>query len=138
MKIKYDASLMQMMNTFSSITKAELKDCFLDNRGSLVYVVKESQLGKALGRNAQKVRSLERATNRKIKIVEFNPDLIRFIRNFIYPLRAGRIDLEDKTVIIEPSDLKTRGKLIGRAAQNLREIEASVKRYFDIDEIKVM
>lgn len=138
MKIKYDASLMQFMNVFASMTGAELKDCFIDQKGLLVFVVREAQIGRAIGKDGFRVRRIEAALNRKIKIVEFNPDLVAFIKNMIYPLRAAEVTVDSGRVVIQPADLTTRGLLIGRAAQNLRNLEYCVRRYFEIEEIRVI
>jgi transcription termination/antitermination protein NusA len=138
LKITYDANLMQFMNIFSSVTNAELKDCFYDQTQTLVFVVKENELGKAIGKRGFKVRLLDKALNRKIKIVEFNPDVVQFIKNVVYPIETKSIELKEKTVIIEALDSHSRGFLIGRAAQHLRNFEFIVKRYFDITEIRVL
>ena len=57
--------------------------------------------------------------------------------NLITPLKAKDIKLDNRIVTINGADTKTKGLLIGRSAQNLRNYENIVKRYFDIDEIKV-
>jgi transcription termination/antitermination protein NusA len=137
-KISYDANLMHFMSVFSSIVGAEPKDCFYDQFNMLTFVVQEHDFGKAIGKQGSKVRMLERALNRKIKIVEFNPDVIRFIKNVVYPLETRSEELRDKTVVLEAADSRNRGLLIGRAAQNLRNFESIVKRYFDIEQLRVM
>lgn len=128
---------MHFMSAFNSITRAGLKDCFLDDHDVLVYIVKENELGKAVGKKGFKVRMLEKATNRKIKILEFNPDLLTFVRNTIYPLKISNIEEKDGIVRMEAADSQNRGLLIGRAASNLRNFENIVKRYFNIKELRV-
>lgn len=125
------------MSLFAKITRATLKDCFLDNYNLLTFIVKEGEMGKAIGKKGFKVKLLEKSMNRKIKIVEFNPDMLSFTRNIIFPLRTKSIEGDEKIIIIEAIDSKTRGLLIGRSAENLRNYEKIVKRYFNIDEIKV-
>jgi len=137
LKIKYDIKLMHFMSLFAKITHASLKDCFLDKYNLLTFIVNENEIGKAIGKKGFKVKLLEKSMNRKIKIVEFNPDMLSFTRNIIYPLRTKNIEGNEKVIIIEAMDSKTRGLLIGRGAENLRNYEGIVKRYFDISEIKV-
>ena len=86
MKIKYDMVLMKSMDFFASITGAKLEDCFLDQLDMLTFVVKQNDMGKAIGKDGQKVKMLERALNRNIKIVEFNPQPLLFIQNLIYDI----------------------------------------------------
>jgi len=138
-KIKYNMELMGLMNIFQQTTRANLKDCFIDSNSLLTFVVEQNEIGRAIGRNAINIKMLEKAFNRKIKIIEYNPELERFIENLIYPLKVMSVTVQEDTIILEPTDSKTRGYLIGRSASNLRNYEEIVKRYFDnIKEIKVV
>ncbi len=137
-KIKYDLNLMKFMSFFESITKAKLKDCFFDKNEMLVFLVEENQIAKAIGKKGINVKNIRQKINRKIKIVEFNPNLETFVANLISPLSAKEIKIDDKVITIVGPDTKTKGLLIGRSGQNLRNYEEIVKRYFDINEIKVI
>ena len=103
-----------------------------------MFVVNPGELSRAVGRGGYNVRNLEKALNRKIKIVEFNPGVSGFIRGLIFPLRADEISEEGGIVIMQSPDTKTRGLLIGRGAQNLRRFETIAQRYFKIKQIKVI
>ena len=126
------------MSLFNSITQARLKDYFVDVNGLPVFVVQQSEIGKAVGKKGANVRLLEDKLNRKIKIIEFNPDMVKFAKNLVYPIKLENIEVEGKNLILTPVDKKSRGLLIGRAAKNLRNIENIIKRYFEIDEVKVI
>jgi N utilization substance protein A len=125
------------MSIFENVTRAELKDCFIDKNDNLVFIVREDQIGKAIGKQGTNVKRLKQLLNRKIKIVEFNSNLIQFIKNLVYPLTLKEIRDDDGIVILVGNDTKTRGLLIGREAQNLRSLETTVRRYFTVEEIKV-
>lgn len=126
------------MSLFNSITQAKLKDYIVDDNGQSIFIVEQNDIGKAIGKKASNVKLLENKLNRKIKIVEFNPEVLQFIKNIVFPLKLQNVELEDKTVKIEAPDTKTRGLLIGRSAKNLRNIEKIIKRYFDIEEVKII
>jgi len=51
---------------------------------------------------------------------------------------SGISEDEMGIVTIAGPDSKTKGLLIGRNAQNLRNLEANVRRYFEVKEIKVV
>lgn len=138
MKIKYDLNLMKFMSFFESLTNTRLKDCFIDKNSLLVFVVKENEIAKAIGKKGVNVRNIKEKLNRKIKIVEFNPHLETFVGKLINPLKAKEINVDDNVVTITGPDTKTKGLLIGRNGQNLRNYEEIVNRYFDIKEIKVI
>ena len=136
-RIKYDFNLIKFISMFESLTNASVKDCF--NQGDkLVFVVKENQIGKALGKGGSNIKRLENSFKKKIRIIEFNPDLFQFIKNVVYPLKVSDIAEEEGVITITPIDSKTRGYLIGRAAVNLRNTEDIVKRYFEFKELKVV
>jgi transcription termination/antitermination protein NusA len=138
LKITYDMQLMAFMSAFTNATGVSPKDCLYDSFNLLTFVVPEGDMGKALGKGGRNVKYLERDLNRKIKIVEFNPDVSQFVRNVVYPVETRLVEQQDKQIMIEAADLRSRGLLIGRAAQNLRNYESIVKRYFDISELRVM
>lgn len=139
MKAKYDLETLQLMTLFEKITRSKLKDCFT-NKDKLFFVVQHGELKKALGPKKENVQKLVKATNRNIKIVEFNPDVLEFTKNLMYPLKMEDISMvEDGVIVIKGTDTKTKGLMIGARAQNLRGYEAMVQKYFDnIKEIKVV
>lgn len=137
-RIKYDASLMKTMSLFETVTMTKLKDCFVDNNSLLIFVVDPTMISKAIGRNGQNVKRLERMLNRKIKIVEFNPSLTQFVRNLVYPLNVKDVEEEEGVVKITGPDTRTKGLLIGKNSQNIKNYTQIVKRYFDIKDMKVV
>ncbi|MBW2966806.1 NusA-like transcription termination signal-binding factor [Candidatus Woesearchaeota archaeon] len=136
-KIKYDINLMKFISMFETITRAQVKDCF-EIGERLVFVVKEGNIGKALGKGGSNVKRLERMLKKKLRIIEFNPDLIQFIKNVVFPSKVKEIVEEDKIITITPLDSETRGYLIGRGAVNLNVTKEIVRRYFEITDIKVI
>jgi N utilization substance protein A len=136
-RIKYDFSLIKFISLFESMTRASVKDCFTqDDR--IIFIVRENQIGLALGKGGSNIRRLEAVLKKKIKIAEFSPDLLQFIRNIEYPLEIKDIAEKDGIVTITPPDSRTRGYLIGRAAVNLRNAEEMVRRYFEVKSIRVL
>jgi N utilization substance protein A len=138
-KILYTQELMGVMALFDKITHVSLKDCFEDsNNHLLTFVVSHEDLGRAVGKHAVCVKRLEEILKKKIKIIGFHPDVKEFVRYVIYPLRVASVDIEGSVILIKDEDRKTKSLLIGRNAQNLRNTESIVQRYFsNITEIKV-
>jgi N utilization substance protein A len=138
MKITYDANSMKLMSMFENMTGAKVKDCF-ENKGAVVFVVEEGEIGKALGKKASNVRRMEGLLKKRIRIIEYNPDIIRFVSNVIMPNRAKDITYNEGIITIVPEDSQSRGYLIGRAAEVLRNNESIVQRYFsEVKEMKVV
>ena len=136
-KIKYDVNLLGLMSTFEKITRAKLADCFIDDNELLTFIVEKNNLRRAVGKSGSTVKKLERLMKRKIKVVENSSEMLKFIQNYIYPLKVDDIRQEDNIVVMTSQDTKTKGLLIGRQAKNLRNLERVVKRYFEVEEIKV-
>jgi len=135
-KIVYDETAMKFMVLFETMTKANLKDCIINDE-IIFFIVEENQIAKAIGKQGSNIRNLQKALKRRIKIVEYSNDLIKFINNFIYPIKAKEVINEDGVIKIMTPDIESRGILIGKSATNLRSFESIVKRYFQITEIKI-
>ena len=137
LKITFDTEILKFMALFENLTRSKLKDCFFD-REKLVFLVDPGEMGKALGKNKTHVIRLEKMLKRKVKIVEFSPERMQFITNYLAPLKILNIKEEGDLVTVTGADTKTKGLIIGIKAQNLRNLEKIVGKYFTIQEIKVI
>src|SRR3989344_6152221 len=130
-KILFDNELIKIMSMFTQITGVPVKDCFFDET-KMTFIIPSGNIRQALGQNNFNLRKLEDRFKKKIRMVEFQPDMIKFIKNMILPFKVDDIILlDDKTVILKSEDQKTKGLIIGKNARNLRALETNVKRYFD-------
>jgi transcription termination/antitermination protein NusA len=137
MRIKYDFALMKIISLFTSVTHADVKDCFED-RGGFTFVVPAGQAGKAIGKAGANIKKLELKLKKKVRVVEFNPDKMQCIQNFIKPLNVDEVEeREDGVIVLKSRDTHIKSLLIGRNAVNLRALEENVRRYFEVKEIKV-
>jgi len=136
-KIKYNIDLMKYISLFESLTNAQVKDC-IENELQIIFIVNENEIGKAIGKNGINAKKISNLIKKPIKIVEFSSDVSQFIKNFVYPVQIKEVRNQDNLVTIVGPDTKTRGMLIGRDAKNLETLKSVVKRYFTINDIKVM
>ena len=136
-KIKFDIDAMKIMSLFENMTGANLKDCII-SEGLIIFIVKDGEIGKAIGKKGMNIRKLEYSLKKKIKIAEYNENLAQFIENLVYPAKVREVKQEEKLITITAADSQSRGLIIGRGASILRNYESIVKRYFDIEEIKVV
>ena len=127
---------MKIISIFESITGAKLKDCILNER--LVFIVEENEIGKAIGKRGINIKRLENMLKKKIRVVEFNHDILQFIKNLLYPLQIANIENNDGLITITGPDTKTKALIIGRNKQNLNNLIEVVKRYFNVKDIKVV
>ncbi len=137
-RIKYDTALIQAMALFEKVTGTTVRDLIVDRTSALVFVVEQHEAGRAIGRGGSTLRRLQELLKRKIKIVEFDPDITQFVRNLLYPLRVKAVRLDGDAVVIEGTDRENRALVIGKDRQNLKQHEGIVRRHFTVSELKVV
>ena len=133
MKKKFDIQLMGFITTFERLTGAHAKDIFYDKDKRLVFIVNHGEAGKAIGKKGSNINKLSYMIKKNIKIIEYNDDLIAFVKNIIEPLKADSYELEGEQLVIKSVSKTVKAALIGRDRANLKQLNAIVKRYFPID-----
>jgi NusA-like KH domain protein len=136
-KIVYNAESLKVMTLFENVTRVRVKDYFLDDNELMNFVVDEVMLGKAIGKQAANVKKLEAMFKKKIKIVGFNPSPRKFLKNLLYPLQV-EVEGEEEILMVKANDQKTKSFVIGRNQANLKNNLEILKKYFKINEIKVI
>lgn len=131
-----NAETLQLFSYFEMLTRVKLKDCIIKDE-IVIFIVDPNMLGKAVGKNGITVKKIELKLQKKVRIIEYNPQLERFIKNAVYPAKIKEITENEGIVTVIPEDLLNRGVLIGRNGKNLRNTEEIIKRFFNIQEIKV-
>lgn len=93
---------------------------------------------KAVGKKAFNVQKITKLINKKIKIVEYNVDPVKFINSFVSPIDVENVEFIDNVINLRVKTAKDKGLLIGRNGQNLENIKKIMDYYFKIKEIKVL
>ena len=135
-KIIFDATILKYMSIFSTTTRIQPRDCINDENGVL-FVVPSGDIARAIGSGGSHIRRIENILKKRVRVVEYEDNLIAFIEKLSYPARIKEIRQDEEIVSITALDNESRGKLIGRNAANLRRMESIAKRYFPLKEIKV-
>jgi N utilization substance protein A len=146
--IKIDRESMELISLFNNISGAIIKDCLIfrnqeHNTEVIIFLVKEEDVGKAIGKAGEHVKDLKSKLNKKIDVIAFSENLNHFIQNILQTTKNSIVvqDIEikesrnlKKTVIItvRPQD---RGKAIGKEGSMIRKIKEIIIRYFDVDNV---
>ena len=146
--IKIDRKSMELISLFNNISGAIIKDCMMFknqeyNSEVIIFLVKEEDVGKAIGKAGEHVKDLKAKLNKKVDVIAFSENLDRFIQNILQTTKNSivvqNIEIKEsrnlkKTVIItvRPQD---RGKAIGKEGSMIRKIKELVLRYFDVDNV---
>jgi len=133
--MKLDIKTIGYINIFEQVTRAKVKDCFVDD--GLVFVVQEGFLGKAIGKKGENVKKLAEKFKQKIRIIGFNSDVAKFVQNLLFPIKGYEIRKEDDKVVISCEEMKLKGQIYGRDRSNLKWINSMVNRYFKDIEVVI-
>ena len=134
-KIKLDTDSMRFLAMFEGLTGAMVKDCIV-NANRVVFIVKESQAGLAIGRSGSNIISLQNKIKKKVEVVEFSDDPIKFASNIFYPAELTNSYVSEnssgkKILYLNPKSDK------GLVRAKVRYALDLIQRYHKIDIIKV-
>lgn len=130
--MRLDIFSIQNMTLFENVTGAKVKDFFEDGN-VFVFVIEEGSIKKAV----VSLKKVEGLVKKKIRIIGFSSDPVKFINNLLYPLKVEDINKEEDKIVIKCSDSKIKGRIFGRDKENLKKIEGLMKKYYNINEVIV-
>lgn len=143
MGIKISTDEIKYIGLFESMTGATVKDCiFEDNKNKIVYVVKEGDMGLAIGKNGTNAQKVKETLNKPIDIIEYSEDPVKFIKNIIWPVKVKSIHVSErkdgKKIAILDINKKDKGLVIGKEGKNINRIKNLLKRHHNLDDIMIM
>jgi len=120
-----------------------VRDCIIDDDfNRLIFMIKEGDVGTAIGRRGKNIALLEKMTGKKHEIIEFSEDPAQFIKNALKPARVKEIRITERpdgrtmaVVSVEPKD---KGVAIGKNGKNAERIRFLAKRYFQINNVSIV
>jgi N utilization substance protein A len=140
--IKLTGEEMRFIALFESITGAAVTDCILnEGRDRVIFIVKEGNVGMAIGKGGKNIHLLERMTNKKLEIIEYSDDPAVFIRNALKPAHINEIRITERpdgnSIAVVAVDPRDKGVAIGRNGRNAERIRLLAKRYFRIQNVSI-
>ncbi|RUM47782.1 MAG: NusA-like transcription termination signal-binding factor [Hyperthermus sp.] len=139
--IRLTAEEMRYIALLQDITGAIARDCVVDqDSNKIIFVVRPGDAGKAIGRRGSNINKLRRILNKDIEVVEHAENLETMVKNIFSPARILSIRLTNRNgkkilyVTVDPSD---KGRAIGRGGRKVYTARLLLKRYFDVDDIKI-
>ena len=129
--MKLDLKTLGYIKIFENYTGASVKDCFVQG-GNLNFIVKTGNIGRAIGKKGINIKMLGGKFKRPIRVLEFNDDVVKFVKNLIYPINVN-VEKRGTKVVIVTEDTKTKGFLFGRDKSKLKVMQEILDRYFKIE-----
>ena len=140
--IKFTSHEMRYIALFQSITGATVKDCIVDNDlNRIIFVVKEGQIGMAIGKKGKNIHILEKMTGKKHEVIEHSDNPTQFIKNALKPAKVDEVRISErmdgKTIAVISVNPKDKGVAIGKNGRNAERIRFLAKRYFQIQNVSI-
>jgi N utilization substance protein A len=139
MGIKLGSDEMRYIALFESLTGASVLDCVIfEKEGKLVFVVKEGDMGLAIGKGGSKVQRAKQIMGKSIEVVEYSDDPVRFIKNALSPAKVMGVNIVEregkKFAHVEVED-KDKGLAVGRGGRNIQRAKVLALRHHGIEDI---
>lgn len=140
--IRLTTKEMRYIALFESITGASVRDCIVDDEQSrIIFVVKEGDIGLAIGKGGKNIHLLERMTGKKHEIIEHSANPQQFIRNALKPAHVSEIRITErpdgKSIAVVSVSPRDKGVAIGKNGRNAERIRLLAKRYFQIQNVSI-
>lgn len=122
------------ISLFEQLTGAVATDCVITESG-VVFVVKEGEIGRAIGKNGASINRVRSAFGRQVTVVEKASELSAFVANIFSSIKV-KVDMRqagEKPIAIVKVDAKDRGNAIGRNGERIKTARMLVERHFGAD-----
>jgi N utilization substance protein A len=139
MRLKLDQETLALSSVLERVSHVKVKDCFRDEDNTTFYfVVDQGDVGKAIGKGGMNIRAIQQELGKRVKIIGFSDNIEEFVKSFVYPLSVKEVAVINNFAEIRDDNRKTKSLLIGRDGKNLRLLNRAVKRFFNVEEVKVV
>ncbi|HEV8289892.1 MAG TPA: NusA-like transcription termination signal-binding factor [Candidatus Norongarragalinales archaeon] len=131
---------LQVIALLEQNTGAHAKDAILTD-DSIIYVVQQGELGKAIGKQGQNIAKMKKITDKKVEVVEAAEDINAFVKNLFTPVEIKAMNVQDregKKVIVLEVDPANKGLAIGKGGEKIKRARMLVKRLFEYDDLKIL
>jgi len=140
--IRFTGREMRYIALFESITGATAKDCIVDDElNRIIFIVKEGDIGAAIGKGGKNIHLLERMTGKRHEIIEHSENPAQFIKNALKPARVNEIRITERpdgsTIAVVAVSSRDKGVAIGKNGRNAERIRFLAKRYFQIQNVSI-
>jgi len=137
-KIKYTTDDLLTISAFEKLTKAPVVDYI--NGGDVVYfLIDKVPVSAVIGKNGSKIKEVEKVMGKKVKVFRYSRDLKKFVKNLLL-IDVKDIKIlknNDKIIVKAKVDKKYRPMIIGREGKNIKMIREFLRRWFNVEDIKL-
>lgn len=138
-EVTFDEQTMQYVALFQDLTRTTVVDC-VDAADKLIFVVKEGDIGKAIGKKGEHAAKLKRLMNKDIHVVEYSDQPEKFVANVFRNYDVKKVDIEQRGDVTHATvtvDASKKGRAIGKEGRNLRVARDLIARHHPIQSVSV-
>ena len=138
-EVKLSMDGIRYIALFEQITGAGARDCYEDTENNrLLFVVKNGDMGLAIGKGGEHINNLKKAINKSIEIIEHSDDPLIFIKNAFHPIILKNINIkiiDGKRIAYVEVPTKEKGLAIGRDGKNIEKVKKLSLRHHNINDV---
>jgi N utilization substance protein A len=136
-EIRLTAESIQHIALFENLTRAKILDCIPEEE-RLVYVVKQGDMGLAIGKNGENINRVKKALDKPIELVEYSDDPVTFLKNAFGPVSVSSVNIINKNgkrlAYVEVPN-KEKGLAIGRNGKNIEKVKILARRHHNLEDV---
>ncbi|MBI4043750.1 MAG: NusA-like transcription termination signal-binding factor [Candidatus Diapherotrites archaeon] len=138
MSIKLSNDEIMVLNVFSQVTHADARDCLLEPL-RVVFLVKSSEMGKAIGKNGSTVKRLAEKFKRKVEVVEYAEEPETFFKHAFKDVGFKHLALRNEGVekILEASADAENKRVLFQNMAKFKYIKKLMERNYGIQDVRV-
>ncbi len=127
------------INALDSIAKVSAKNCFIDG-DDIVFLVKEEDVGAAIGRNGQTIKKVRNQLKKNIEIIPLTSDATSFIKKSFIKVKIEDIQeviVKEKKYLNVKVDSENRSQIF-RNMKKFKRVKEILKKIYGVENIKII
>lgn len=127
------------INALDSIAKVSAKNCFIDG-DDIVFLVKEEDVGAAIGRNGQTIKKVRNQLKKNIEIIPLTSDSMSFIKKSFIKVKIEDIQeviVKEKKYLNVKVDSENRSQIF-RNMKKFKRVKEILKKIYGVENIKII
>ncbi|MCE4626644.1 MAG: NusA-like transcription termination signal-binding factor [Desulfurococcales archaeon] len=115
--------------------------CIVDeDNNKLIFLVKDTDVGKAIGRGGKNVKLLRALLKKNIEIVPYGEDLDTMVKNLFPSVKILGIDVNErngeKQVIVKVAE-EDKGRAIGKEGRNIKRARLVLQKLYGVSSVVI-
>jgi N utilization substance protein A len=138
-EVKLTTEGIRYIALFESLTGAIARDCYVDDENDrVIFVVKNGDMGLAIGKNGNNINRVKKSIGKHIEIVEYSDEVDEFVANALQPVFVKKVQVvvkENRKLAYVEVMSKDRGIAIGKNGRNIQKAKVLGQRHYGLEDV---